>query len=250
MADDAKPDDALVAAVQRGEMLDLSGTDPIAKSARDAWSTDHDIDPERIRDVLLNATTSKPDPRGLRLKGARITDRLDLENITTTVALELESCLLVGGINARGAQLRDLSLVDCVIVAAAGPAVDAQRLSANVVQLASTDVTAHAERGAIVLDGARLDTLVCQGMHVTNAHGPALTAANAAINHDVVLADVDATGFGEPGTVRLAGAHINGQLDLCRAHLTNASGPALHAEGMQVGQGTFLRDGFTASGAG
>ena len=59
-----------------------------------------------------------------------------------------------------------------------------------------------------------------------------------------------ATGAGEHGAVRLLGAHIGGQLDCDGASLRNDSGPALIADGLQVGQGMFLRGGFTATGAG
>ena len=59
-----------------------------------------------------------------------------------------------------------------------------------------------------------------------------------------------ATGSGEDGAVRLLGAHIGGQLDCTGATLRNKSGPALIADGLQVGQGMFLSDGFTATGSG
>jgi hypothetical protein len=243
MPDEPTNKDKLLAAMRDGKVLDLSGTDAVEKSARGKWGVDHDISPDWIRDILLNSAGSKPDPHGLRLCNARITGRLDLENITTTVALELSSCVLEGGINARDAQLRFLSLVDCVLTAADDPALDAPRLTAVLVQMATTDITDHSERGAIVLDGAHLDVLTCAGVHITNAHGPALTAENATINHGIALSGgFTATGSGELGTIRLTGAQVSGQLNLCGAQLTNPSGPALHAEGIRVGQGTFLRD--------
>jgi hypothetical protein len=54
-----------------------------------------------------------PDPHGLRLRRARITGRLDLENLTTDVTLELADCLLEEGILARDARLVGLSLAGC-----------------------------------------------------------------------------------------------------------------------------------------
>ena len=50
---------------------------------------------------------------------------------------------------------------------------------------------------------------------------------------------------GPPG-----GAHIGGQLDCDGAKLRNDSGPALAADGLQVGQDMYLRGGFTATGGG
>ena len=59
-----------------------------------------------------------------------------------------------------------------------------------------------------------------------------------------------ATGAGEDGAVHLLGAHIGGQLDCTGATLSNDSGPALNADGLQVGQDMYLTGGFTATGAG
>ena len=59
-----------------------------------------------------------------------------------------------------------------------------------------------------------------------------------------------ATGAGDKGAVRLIGARIGGQLDCTGAELRNDSGPALNADSLQVSQDVYLRDGFTAAGAG
>jgi hypothetical protein len=58
-----------------------------------------------------------------------------------------------------------------------------------------------------------------------------------------------ATGSGADGAVRLVGARIGGQLTCSKAVLGDKSGPALLADGLQVGQGLFLR-GFAATGSG
>ena len=52
-----------------------------------------------------------------------------------------------------------------------------------------------------------------------------------------------ATGSGGDGAVRLIGAHIGGQLDCTGADLRNDSGPALVADGLQVGQDMYLAAG-------
>ena len=54
----------------------------------------------------------------------------------------------------------------------------------------------------------------------------------------------------ERGAVRLIGAHIGGQLACAGAELRNDSGPALAADGLQVGQDMYLSGGFTATGSG
>ena len=57
-------------------------------------------------------------------------------------------------------------------------------------------------------------------------------------------------GHADVGAVDLHGAHIGGNLVCDGASLRNDSGPALFADGLQVGQDMFLREGFTATGAG
>ena len=52
------------------------------------------------------------------------------------------------------------------------------------------------------------------------------------------------------GAVNLPGARIGGNPQLWRGDLGNDSGPALAADGLQVGQDMFLRGGFTATGTG
>jgi hypothetical protein len=59
-----------------------------------------------------------------------------------------------------------------------------------------------------------------------------------------------ATGSGEKGAVNLAGAHISSNLECDGAILGNDSGPALIADGLQVGQNMYLRHRFTATGSG
>ncbi len=83
-----------------------------------------------------------------------------------------------------------------------------------------------------------------------NDSGPALAADGLQVDQNVFLSGgFEAVGAGEDGAVRLLGAHL-GRLDCSGARIRNDSGPALDAEGLQVDQNVFLRDGFEAVGAG
>ncbi|HEY2277235.1 MAG TPA: hypothetical protein VGI00_02690, partial [Streptosporangiaceae bacterium] len=64
------------------------------------------------------------------------------------------------------------------------------------------------------------------------------------------LSGATITGHAERGAVNLLGTHISGQLSCTGATLDNDSGPALDADGLQVGQDMSLRGGFTATGSG
>jgi hypothetical protein len=59
-----------------------------------------------------------------------------------------------------------------------------------------------------------------------------------------------ASGSGSDGAVSLLGARIGGDLNCEGGELYNGSGPALVADGLQVGQAIALRSGFTAIGSG
>src|SRR5207245_1545267 len=70
------------------------------------------------------------------------------------------------------------------------------------------------------------------------------------VDGNVLLsAGFTADGNGD-GAVRLAWAHVGGQLDCSGATIRNTSGPALRAGSLHVAGSAFLRAGFTAPGAG
>jgi hypothetical protein len=93
----------LVDYVTRGELLDLAGDGPVDEAAMRSWGNSRTIQAVVLRDILRGRLALDPDPHGLRLRGARITGRLDLENLTTRLWLELYDCLLGEGMVARDA---------------------------------------------------------------------------------------------------------------------------------------------------
>jgi hypothetical protein len=105
--------------------------------------------------------------------------------------------------------------------------------------------------GAVRLSGAHIGRqLNCAGAHLRNDSGPAMEADNLQVDQDIFLRDgFTATGGGGAGAVRLAGAHIGGQLGCIGAELRNDSGPALMADGLQVAKDMYLH-GVTATGGG
>ena len=129
-----------------------------------------------IRDILRGRLAADPDPHGLRLRGARITGRLDLENLATDVSLELHDCLPEGGLLARdaslecdGAQLRNDS----------GPALYADRLQVDQSMFLRDGFTATGSSGYGTIwlvrshIGGHLDWT---GATLRNDSGPALDA--------------------------------------------------------------------------
>ena len=74
--------------------LQVWGGVVIDEAAMRAWGESRTCRARVIRDILRGRLAADPDPHGLRLRGARIIGRLDLENLTTDVNLELNDCLL------------------------------------------------------------------------------------------------------------------------------------------------------------
>src|SRR5215469_15844928 len=100
-----------------------------------SWGEARTISADVIRDILRGRLVADPDPHGLRLRGARITGRLDLENLTTDVNLELKDCLLEEGVLARGARLAFVGLTGCRLEHSAEPPLAADRLTCSALAL-------------------------------------------------------------------------------------------------------------------
>ena len=219
-----------------------------------SWGDERTVSASVIRDLVRGRLVSEPDPHGLRLRGARITGQIDLENITSDLALELRDCLLPSGLNLRKAQLLAVALTGCRIEQAADSddaPVDATRFAARVLSLEQSTATSAGEQGTIRLLAAHIGTLDCGGARLENTTGPALEADGLQVDQSVFLRDgFTATSAGERGTIRLLGAHIGGQLNCGGARLENTTGPALNADHVQVDQDVFLHHGFTATSAG
>jgi hypothetical protein len=244
---------SLVEHVSRGELLDLAAEDEaVGEAAMRSWGDTRAIRATVIRDILRGRLAPDPDPHGLRLRGARITGRLDLENLSTYVSLQLSDCHLEEGIVAMDARLAALILTRCRIEHPAEPPLDAVRVTCGMLSLDGARIIGHTGRGAVELAGARLGgQLYCDGAELRNDSGPALSAFDLHVDQGVYLTGgFTATGSGAEGAVSLVGARIGGQLDCEGAELRNDSGPALVAYGLQVDQEMLLTGGFTAEGSG
>jgi hypothetical protein len=78
---------------------------------------------------------------------------------------------------------------------------------------------------------------------LVNYSGPALCADSLRVDGNMFLCDdFHAIGKSTAGAIRLVGAHITGQLDLSSATVTNDSGPAINADGLQVDRNMLLED--------
>jgi hypothetical protein len=249
--------DKIAEHLRRGELLDLApdlavGL-PVDEVVMTSWDGTHSVAADDIRDLLRGRVVTDPDPRGLRLRAARIRGRLDLDNLNTTVKLTLLDCLLDEGITAEAAHLPGLSLRRCLLTHPSKPALHADELRTDAgVSFAGSTILACTADGAIQINGAHIGgRLDCHGAAITNPSGLALHGERLKVNDNVFLCGgFTADGAGERGAVRLVGAHIGGQLDCSGASISNPSGPALHGERLHVDGDVLLRARFTADGDG
>lgn len=240
----------LVDHIERGEVLDLAAGGPVDEPAMRSWDDAYRIRADVLRDVVRGRLSCDPDPRGLRLRGARITGHLDLCGVTSGLQLHLDSCLFEAGLDVTDARLSWLGLTRCRLEHPDGPALRADRLAATALRLVDSTLVGRHPGGTISLHGARIGSVDCSRAVLSNDSGPAVRADAMTVENDLVLAAAVATGAGPHGAVRLTGAQIGGGLDCSGAVLRNDTGPALSADVLQVVQAVVLSDGFTATGGG
>src|SRR5215469_3690385 len=117
-----------------------------------------------IREILRGRLVADPDPHGLRLRGARITGRLDLANLATDVSLQLRDCLLEEGVLAQGARLSFVALTGCQLEHPTERPLAADGLSCSALALGEARITGHSSAGAVSLTGAQIGgSLDCEG---------------------------------------------------------------------------------------
>ncbi|MEU4396839.1 hypothetical protein [Kribbella sp. NPDC023855] len=211
----------LVRYAEDGVMLDLTdGQDDTSEAEMIAWGADRGVRASVIRDILRGKVSLDSDPHGIRLRGARIIGHLDLAHITAAIPLELRNCYLASGADLSHAVLKSVNLSDC-------------RLS-------------HLK----LRDSHVAGQLNASGAVIGNDAGTALNADGLRVFGDLILTGgFTVTGAGESGAVRLLGARISGQLAAKDARISNNTGPAFAADGLQLDGDLFL-DGFIAIGAG
>ncbi|HVQ97143.1 MAG TPA: hypothetical protein VMU51_39375 [Mycobacteriales bacterium] len=234
----------LLAAVGAGLRLDLSGREPITHAEMPDWGADREISAKVIRDILTGRAGGQSDPRGLRLRGARIVGRLDLDGLRTGVWFSLHDCDVVEPIRMRGAELPLLDLNGCRI-----NGLDAENTRISTVVLLSDG---FASTRTISLLGASLGgKLDLGGARLDGNGGTALAATGLQVAGSAYLnCGLVATGAGPNATVRLVGARIGGLLSLREARIDNPDGVALNADSIQVTDMLTLAGAAELSGEG
>ncbi|AKU14668.1 hypothetical protein VV02_00250 [Luteipulveratus mongoliensis] len=193
-------------AIRSGTVIDLGGPDPTAK---EGWTEVHTIPAAVIRECLLS-NDLRPEPPGLRIRGALIEGELDLSYAELPCNIGLVACRLTA-LRVVGASTRWLSL----------------------------DRSFLTEVGAF---DAKIGRISLAGATVSNPDGIALDLDGVEIHGSWFADRMQAT-----GQIRALGAKIGGRLSLRGATLSNTSGDALNLDGAEIHRGWFA-DRMRATG--
>ncbi|TWP46711.1 hypothetical protein FKR81_34550 [Lentzea tibetensis] len=188
-----------------------------------------------IRDLLVDS--DQLDPRGVRVRNARIDGQLDLCDVDTKRPLALRDCVAEAPLLLDRAHLSALDLTGLV-----APAVSAPWLKVDhYLYLTNAQLNGGADDWAVDLGEA------CIGSHLSMSGAQLLSDTEFSLNahklrtgSQVYLAGVHAV-----GTVRFDGARLGGNLR-CDGAVLTADGAAFLGVDMHVEDNVFFHNGFRA----
>jgi hypothetical protein len=213
----------VLAEAPAGEVVDLD----------DLSDNQRVLSPDVIRRLCVGLEAKDVDPRGIRIKRARIVEPLDLSFCTVPHPLRFEMTTFDWMLLTE-AQLPALWMEGCSL-----PGLEANSVRIDDLVLRFSEVS-----DGVWLIGARIaGQLDCSGATLTNQSGDALVAEGVEINGGVFLR----AGFSATGAVRLLGARIAGPLECSGATLTSEGRDALFADRVEIKDAVFFR-GFSATG--
>ncbi|MHA6802736.1 hypothetical protein [Salinifilum ghardaiensis] len=194
-----------------------------------------------IRNLLCGKDSAEVDPRGVRLRGARVIGDLDLTDVRAEAPLVLHECEHDEEITLDRAHLPHLDLGGSRFL----------RLSADGLVCEHDLLMRSIRAEGLVLESADITgVLSLGGSELSASDDPALHADRITVHGSVHCRDGFTASSDSPdGTIRAHNATITGKLNLDSAQLTATNGPALMADGISLGDSLFC-DGLTATSDG
>lgn len=214
--------------------------------------------------ALLRATASDESPGlDLRVRGAVIRGRLDLDGAEVTSRVFLHGCAFPEGISFIEATAPTLSFDGSSIHGLhVQSATIGRRLSLRDTQLTAADGYALLADTLTVEGSVRLENASCRGLlsfvsadiraqlNLTDAHlrasqpgAPVINARGASIGADIIADSCSAE-----GEILFSYATVSGRMTFNQASLTCPNGKALCADGATIHRDIVLSDGFHATG--
>jgi uncharacterized protein YjbI with pentapeptide repeats len=233
-----EPERLLWAAFPHGAWADLRAGEPAADDLDDAasWGPSRTVRAEVISALLLGACAAEPGHApAVRLRGARITGRLDLMGATLSCPLVCEYCHFDGEPRFVESSAKTVRLAHSRL-----PGFNGARMRLDgILNFWSSVVDS-----VIRLDQAKVAGQVClREVTAGTGNGDVAVAADGL----VIEGNLDAIGLIARGLVRLEGAQISGTADLTSARLTGSQERALRLSNAVIG-GRLLCDGLSAEG--
>jgi hypothetical protein len=227
-----EPERLLWQAYPRGAWVDLRPGGAAGDLAGAAgWGPDRVIRAEAIRELLLGAGPGEPGAApAVRLRGARITGRLDLMGATVSCPLVCEYCVFEEELRFVEASTRTVRIVQSRL-----PGLNGTRMRLDgILNLWACEIS-----GVLRLDQARIAGQLCVreaaiSRPAGQAGGPAEPAVLSA-DGMAVEGGVDAAGLIVRGPASARVATITGSLDLSGAHFTSPGQRALVLSNTVVG---------------
>ena len=261
-----------------GELLDLAPGEHVDRAAYATWPAGRTMPAAALRAVLTDPAI-RVDPRGIQIRGARFSDRVDLEYVVFAHPLRLHECVLEQGLNANYAQTRGLTLTQVTInggVLAKGATIEGQldltgatlnnpywkaldlegaRITGNVVAADDFHATGTVWADSVTV-GGNLDLTGATFNNPATQESPyryALVLDNAQITGTVFAgaglgANSPIRAIHVNGGVSALGAAIGFNLDLDGASLNNPDGDALVLSGARITGSVFGRKPFCVTG--
>ncbi|MEV8315639.1 membrane-associated oxidoreductase [Streptomyces sp. NPDC059900] len=214
-------------AYARGRTVDLRPVDGAEADSGAEWGPGRTVRAEVLRALLVEGPRETGETPLLRLTGARITGRLDLQYVDVAAPIHLWACYFDEVPDLYGARLRQLNLGRSVL-----PGLHAIALRVD----GSLRMTRCRIRGPVRLGGARISGAVFFDHAELGEAGVHLDEPVLALNRVIIDDDLQADGgFVAHGLVRLEGAVVAGNITLDDAVLSNPGGTALHAPTLNAG---------------
>jgi len=249
----------LLRAAPRGEMA-WCGPSPFDTDVANdpngtqEWGAERSIHGVLLRWLCVDGRAKNlVDPKGVLVHAARVVGAIDISNVTVPFPLALKQCRLTDDFILLGAEIPQLSMEACSV----------QRIHGDDAKFKSGLFLCKGFRadGIVAVRGAQINgSFDCHGGTFRSNPGDkerfdagvALDASEITVKGDVFLNGQ----FVANGEVRIVGARIDQDLDcgtarLEQPHLEETSGgswASLNADGVVVGNNTFLGDGFFAAG--
>lgn len=227
----------------RGVLVDLRSGKPGNDDPADGrnWSAERTVSAGFLCSLIAQAGRPDRDTRAIRVRGARVTGAIDLENRDVACLIRLEDCYFDEPVILRLARAVEVALPGCHLPALRAVQADIRgNLILDRITATSVDLRGASVGGILSLDGATLD----------NPGGVTLAGGALTVGQGMSCG----SGFTSAGTIELFDARFPQGLSFTGATLTNDTSLALDAQGMQVGAYLFLgsslhrREGFTAKG--